>query len=50
MVDVCWKNIHIYYFLSNTFLDWDGLSHMSTIEQLFNPSKYDISRRTEQGI
>jgi hypothetical protein len=37
-------------FLSNTFLDWDGLSHMSTIEQLFNPSKYDISRRTEQGI
>ncbi len=40
----------IYIFLSNTFLDWDGLSHMSTIEQLFNPSKYDISRRTEQGI
>jgi len=31
-------------------MDWDGLSHMNAIEQLFNPSKYDIERRTALGI
>ena len=42
--------IHIYFCFSNTFLDWDGLSHMGAIEQLFNPSKYDIERRAALGM
>ena len=33
----------------NYHLNWDGFSHVSALEQNFNPSKDDIERRRRQG-
>jgi hypothetical protein len=33
----------------NSHLDWDGWSHMSTLEQCFNPDREDIFRRQNLG-
>jgi hypothetical protein len=36
-------------FVRNYHLNWDGFSHVSALEQNFNPSKDDIERRRRQG-
>jgi hypothetical protein len=35
--------------LSNFFLDFDGWSHLSAIEQNFNPSSADVTRKQKRG-
>jgi len=40
---------HVVLFVRNYHLNWDGFSHVSALEQNFNPSKDDIERRRRQG-
>ncbi len=34
---------------SNFFLDFDGWSHISALEQNFNPSASDVKRKQKRG-
>ena len=37
------------FFCSNFFLDFDGWSHISALEQNFNPSNEDVKRKEARG-
>jgi hypothetical protein len=42
-------DVTLIFLLSNFFLDFDGWSHLSAIEQNFNPSSADVTRKQKRG-
>jgi hypothetical protein len=41
--------VTLFFLFSNFFLDFDGWSHLSAIEQNFNPSSADVTRKQKRG-